>query len=259
MCLCAFLAFSATLSADPYTFMPGQGISGLSTYLGSGGNYDGVPVSEIGPYAGTLSTNPGGVVSPNYVFFCLTGSQYYANTETGNDGPANQAQVATGATNNTLTLGQQEEAAFLVSIAVYDEAKYGVSLNLNTVAGQSANHDYLTVTGTDVADFDKALGPIQLAIWYVTATLPSAITWSTSNINSITDSAVKSLVTLAQSAAPGWYDGSLKVFAYAQDSSGQNFISVNSPEPSTMVLFGAGGLLMALGCGRKLLAKRRSR
>ena len=30
MCLCVFLAFGATLSADPYTFMPAAGISGLA-------------------------------------------------------------------------------------------------------------------------------------------------------------------------------------------------------------------------------------
>jgi len=263
MCLCVFLAFGATLSADPYTFMPAAGISGLASsgYLGTGGYYDGVADSAIGPYAGTLTNNATKAVSPNSIYFCLTGNQYYQQPETGNDGPANVAQVASGATNNSLALGQQEEAAFLVSVMLTDQATDKVTL---TTSGSGAS-EYLVASGTDVKDFEAALGPIQLAIWYVTQTLPNSLktgsyNWNYTSALSITDSAVYNLVVAAQKAATNlWVDSNLQVFAYAQDSSGQNFISASVPEPSTMVLFGAGGLLMALGCGRKLLAKRRSR
>src|ERR1017187_4714287 len=58
ICLCALLAFSTTLSADTYTFVPGVGVSGLS-YLG---------VSGIGPYGGTLTDTTTSKVSPDSIF-----------------------------------------------------------------------------------------------------------------------------------------------------------------------------------------------
>jgi hypothetical protein len=249
--------------------MPASGISGLSNYLGSGGSYDGVADAEIGPYAGTLTTNATGALSPNSVFFCLTGNQYYQQPEYGNDGPANKLQ--SGGSNNLLTVQEQEEAAFLVSVFLTDKAADGVTLTVNGKGGNGSG-EYLSASGTDVSDFEKALGPIQLAIWYVAQTLPSSLTctvgpsctyqWNYTSVSSITDSAVSYLVQEAINAAKNptqWYDTTLQVFAYGTDSGGQNFISTAAPEPGTMVLFGTGGLLIALGSARKLLARRRAR
>ena len=265
ICLCALLMISNTLSAnpittDPYTFMPGTGISDLSSNLGSGtGSYDGVSVSEFGPYAGTLTNNTTGAVSPDFVFFCLTGNQYYQQPEYGNDGPANVAQVQpTTRTDNLLTVAEQEEAAFLVSVMLTDEAVDKVTLT----AGGSGASEYLVATGTDVPDFEAALGPIQLALWYVAKTLPSVLSWDVNNVNTITDSATYNLVVAAQASVTNpnqWFDSSLQVFAYGADSGGQNFIGAPAPEPGTMVLFGVGALLVGLGRTRRLLARRRAR
>ena len=245
---------SANPVTDPYTFMPGSGISGLSDHLGSGGVFLGVSVSEFGPYAGTLTNNVTGAVSPDYAFFCLTGNQYYQQPEYGNDGPANVAQA--NSSNNLLTVTEQEEAAFLVSVMLTDQAANKVTL---TPSGSGASK-YLVATGTNVPAFEAALGPIQLAIWYVTKTLPGALNWDVTNVGSITDSATYNLVVAAQSAATNlWFDSGLQVFAYGADSGGQNFIGVPAPEPGTMVLFGAGVLLMGLGSSRKLLARWRAR
>jgi hypothetical protein len=246
------------VTTDPYTFMPGTGISGLSNNLGSGtGSYDGVSVSEFGPYAGTLTNNATGAVSPDYVFFCLTGNQYYQQPEYGNDGPANVAQVQpTTRTDNLLTVTEQEEAAFLVSVMLTDEAVDKVTL---TPSG-SGSSEYLVATGTDVPDFEAALGPIQMALWYVAKALPGGSSWDVNNVSSITDSATYNLVVAAQSAATNlWFDSSLQVFAYGTDSGGQNFIGAPAPEPGTMVLFGVGALLVGLGRTRRLLARRRAR
>src|SRR5665811_215162 len=109
ICLCALLAFGTTLSADTYTFTPGSGLG--VTYLGS----------PVGPYGGTLHDNTTNTNSPNSLFFCLTGNQYYASSEA-----VNLYNPYT-APNPPSTVAY-EEAAYLASLLLTDATKDGVVL-----------------------------------------------------------------------------------------------------------------------------------
>jgi hypothetical protein len=94
-------------------------------------------------------------------------------------------------------------------------------------------------------------------------TLPSGDSYSTI----LKDPAIAGLVTLAQTNYMNYTYNNDQVFTYVLaanppcQTQGQSFISVTPltpsvPEPGTMVLFGAGALLMGLGCARRRLAKR---
>ena len=237
ICLCAFLAFSTTLSADTFQFVVGNVSAGnLGNYTPTGG----VSMPD-GPYPGTLTDTTTSTVSPNSLFFCLTGNKSLNTTETG-----------TEAAPSTPAL---EEAAFLASLMLTDAV--ADSVTVGTTGSGSGKYVTLTGTGGNISNFKTLLGPIQTAIWYVMGTLPSGDNWTT--VSSITDTATKNLVTEAQADYTRYSYSNVQVFTTT--SGGQNFISVDSlsssvPEPGTMVLFGAGALLMGLGCSRRLLAKR---
>ena len=242
ICLCALLAFSTTLSADTYTFVPGVGVSGLS-YLG---------VSGIGPYGGTLTDTTTSKVSPDSIFFCLTGNVTYNSTE---HDTQNLASLAP-------TTVPQEEAAFLYSLMLSDAVTRSVALG-TTGTGNSKT---LVVNGssTNIQLFEGDLGPIQMAIWYVMQTLPSALanSWTYSNgtnhdFSNISDVPTRNDVKLAY-AGYSAFANSPNFQIFQTTDGGQNFIGA-VPEPGTMVLFGTGALLMGLGSTRKLLARRRAR
>jgi PEP-CTERM motif len=241
ICLCAFLAFSTTLSADTYSFVPGVGVSGIS-YLGNSG---------IGPYGGTLTDTTSNKVLADSIFFCLTGNVGYNSTENDNPGQSSLAPSTV----------PQEEAAFLYSLMLSDEAANSVTL---TTTG-TGNSKAVVVNGTagNIAAFDADLGPIQFAIWYVMGTLPStqASAWGysgtlASGFTNITDLATRADVKAAETPANYTpFANNTEYQVFVTTSGGQSFIGA-VPEPSTMVLFGAGGLLMALGCARRRLTKR---
>ncbi len=152
-----------------------------------------------------------------------------------------------------------------------NEVTDGVTLNVlqgSTPAGKdSQNYEYVNPTGTltNIATFENgtagsgvgvepSLGPIQLAIWDVNGTLPSAITYS------MRDAETKYIIGLAKMYANySVFNGNSNYMVFTTCSA-QNFMEVPSvpsvPEPGTMVLFGAGALLMGLGCARRRLAKR---
>jgi hypothetical protein len=237
ICLCGLLAFSTTLSANT-TFVVGQDNLGSYTPNNGSGTNEGVSM-PVGPYAGTLTG------STDTLFFCLTGNQYLDSSEIGTEASVPNSTLA--------TTKQLDEAAFLASLTLTDAANDHITLTSNgSTITFTATPGY-TTTGTFIS---SVLGPIQDAIWYVMGTLPSGDSYTTI----LNDPAINSLVTLAQTTnyVNNAYS-SVQVFTYVLadnpgQTQGQSFIAV-VPEPGTMVLFGAGALLLSLGARRRL-AKR---
>jgi len=242
ICICVFLAFSTTLSATPATFVPGT--ANLSSVYGTytPGGWGSTTIA-YGPYPGQLSIN-GVAQSPNTLYFCLTGNQGLIQSgETGTEAPPSVVQ------GSLMTVTQEEEAAFLASLLLSYEVtdKINVTSNGTTVTLTQQN------PSNPVMNFqtfvNDVLGPIQMAIWEVMGTVPGGRAFDTNTIT-------KNMYNLATTV-------NLQNYSYGSDdvfytTCGQSFISVPVPEPGTMVLFGAGGLLMALGSARRLLARRRS-
>jgi hypothetical protein len=242
ICLCGLLAFSTTLSADTYQFTPGVGIP--ITYLGN---------STVGPYGGTLKDTTTGVVSPNSIYFCLTGNTAYNSLETDNQNLPSLAP----------TTVSEEEAAFLYSMMLGDEVANTVTLSVNSslqVVPQGST--------AGINAFEADLGPIQFAMWYVMGTLPDAQknSWGYSgtytgtlatSFTNITDSSTRQDVFDAAQgqAAFAALPSINKYQVFITTNGGQNFIGF-VPEPGTMVLFGGGALLMGLGCIRRRMARR---
>ena len=247
ICLCGLLAFSTTLSANTTTFVVGQ--DNLGSYTPNNGSGTAEGVSEpVGPYAGVLTIN--GTVQPNYLYFCLTGNQYLDSTEYGTEASLPASTLA--------TTQQLEEAAFLASLTLTDAAQDHITLTSTNGSTINFTANGSTSTGTFIS---SVLGPIQDAIWYIMGTLPSADSYTTI----LKDPTIAGLVTLAQTNYMKDTYNNVQVFTYVpadnQCQTGQSYLSVTPltpsvPEPGTMVLFGAGALLMGLGCARRRLAKR---
>jgi hypothetical protein len=261
ICLCALLAFSTTLSADTATFVHGQ--DNLGTYLPNNGSGtpEGVTMS-VGPYAGVLTDTYTNKTSPNYLFFCLTGNNGIQSSEPG---------TVNSVPNSTLASQTQlDEAAFLASYMLTEVAKDDMTLT----STDGVNITFSANGSTSTAQFiSSVLGPIQDAIWYIMKTLPSGDNWTYPTapnptvLADIGDPAIFSFVILAQNNYKNYLYNNVQVFSANSTCNpngdslcGQNFISVDTltpvPEPGTMVLFGAGVLLMGLGCARRRLAKR---
>jgi hypothetical protein len=242
ICVCGLLAFCTTLSADSAVFVLGNSNSSTQDYSPGGGGT--VPA---GPYAGTLTN------SSITLFFCLDGN-LSANWDTPYNGtdapPSGQAQ---------------EEAAFLASLMLYEAAQDGI-----TVASNGTNESLTTTGSMSIATFVNTVeGPISMAIWQIMGSLPTqdGITGN--------DPAAAPFVALAQAAwtnllqypsNPLMVAFNSKVMVFAPASSTQSFvaaysdsalISAATPEPGTMLLFGTGALLIALGCARRLARRPR--
>ena len=253
ICLCGLLAFSSTLSADPATFVVGQDNLGSYTPNNGSGTNEGVSM-PVGPYAGVLTIN--GKQSPNYLYFCLTGNQYLDSTENGTEASVPASTLA--------TTQQLEEAAFLASLTLTDAAQDKITLTSTNGSTITFTANGSTSTGQFIS---SVLGPIQDAIWYVMGTLPSG----DSNTTILKDPTIAGLVSLAQTNYMNYTYNNDQVFTYVladnqswcpPQTQGQSFISVTPltpsvPEPGTMVLFGAGALLMGLGGIRRRIARRR--
>ena len=156
------------------------------------------------------------------------------------------------------TVGQ-EEAAFLYSLMLSDEVTRSVTLS--TIGTGNSKTVVVNGTSTNIQLFEGDLGPIQMAIWYAMQTLPSALanSWGYSNGTNHDFSNIKDLATQADMklAYAGYsaFANSPNFQVFLTADCGQNFIGA-VPEPGTMVLFGAGALLMVLGCARRRLSRR---
>jgi hypothetical protein len=114
-----------------------------------------------------------------------------------------------------------------------------------------------------VSDFVKnVLGPIQMAIWQVMGSLPGQYPYydGSNDTNPLTQGPQGFVQQAINNHGPASAYSNFIIFT-PDNTCSQSFIQVPSsvPEPGTMVLFGAGALLMALGSTRKLLERRRAR
>jgi hypothetical protein len=250
MCLCVFLAFGATLSADTSLQLGNANLGTYTPTVLKGTQTVNGATEQVAPYPGTLTI--GGVVQPYSLFICITGNEAASSTESGTvAAPSGQGQ---------------EEAAFLDSLLMTDAAADKISIG--TTGSGSSKQVTLTQNGTMTTGtfINTVLGPVQVAIWDVMGTLPAGDTKiGTTNVT-LNDAATLGFVAQATSAWTSYLNNPSNALTVALNksfdvfnaSSGQSFVFAATPEPGTMVLFGAGGLLLALGCGRKLLAKRRA-
>ena len=288
MCLCVFLAFSTTLSANSATFVMGNANSSNENFNTGETGASAVPV---GPYPGTLTG------SSINMFFCLTGNfnsswdTTYSNGNEYTQNPNALANVKNGAGTATADFQHQEEAAFLASLFLSQASTDQVSLAITSVGGfKTLTETASTAQGAmSLSTFVNTVqGPIQMAIWdlmnnFPTSnfgiTKPAAGSTLANEMTSFEALAQKAWTTLLNPAVysslspklqsdVNTFNANALIFVPQNCTSNQSFVAayydqtlINDvvPEPSTMVLFGAGGLLMALGCGRKLLAKRRAR
>ena len=285
ICLCVLLACSAALSASTAaTFYLGNANSSNENYLPTGEPSNAVAVA-VGPYPGVLSN------STLNMFFCITGglSSSWDGTYNGKDYQPYEYQW-------TLmpSVKQQDEVAFLASLFLSKANDNGITLQTFLASNQreSLNETASSAPGAMSLSYfvNNIQGPIQMAIWDIMNNFP------TDNYNITKPAATGATATLAgematfeADAQKAWTtllnpnltlnttltnlvaDFNAHALIFVPTSScptNQSFVAAYYdqtlvydvvPEPGTMVLFGAGGLLMALGCGRKLLAKRRSR
>jgi hypothetical protein len=196
----------------------------------------------VGPYTVTLN----GV--PNLAVFCLTGNKLenMGTVYTGTTySPAQTVPVSAPTTAQDV-----EEAAFLASYALYDAG---------TAASQLHNTAW-RVTNIFI--------PVQLSIWEIMGTLGTNL--AEYNANSLA-SGVTGFVALAgqqnyTSTAMLNFLNNVSVFVPGSTgakvngawNTSQSFVTVacnnwgtSTPEPGTMVLFGAGVLLVGLSRMRK--------
>ena len=245
-CVCALLAFSTGLSATSTVFVLGNN-NNLSYNPSSGGT---IPA---GPYSGTLGN------SSATLFFCLSGN-LSANWDTsynGTDGPPSVQQ-------GPLSVQVQEEAAFLASLMLFTANQNGINITSSLSGGYESMNQ--TQTGAmSVSTFVNTVeGPISMAIWQLTNSLP------TQDGVSGNDSRAAPFVAQAQAAWTNWlsnpsnpmvqtFNSNVSIFvptgggtqSFVSAFSDSAFISVATPEPGTIVLFGTGVLLVAAGCVRR--------
>jgi hypothetical protein len=233
ICACAALALSAPLSASSTQFVLGNSTS--ETYLPNGEPIGAIAV-PVGPYAGTL----GG--SSITLFFCLDGS-LSSNWDTSYNG------------NDSAPSGtDEEEAAFLASLFLSDAAADGITLDTYPSNGDES----LTETGPGLSTFVNTVqGPITMAIWEVMGSLPNDSPYYIMN----PDPAAAGFVSMAQLNYSSFATSLDADVVFVPGTDNQSFvgaaIEVAVPEPGTLVLFGAGALLLALGTVRRLARRPR--
>jgi len=220
------LALGTTLNASTTVFVLGNPTS--ENYLPSGEPTGAVAV-PAGPYAGTLTG------SSITLFFCLSGN-LSSNWDTSYDG----TDAAPSGT-------QEEEAAFLASLFLSDAVADGIALNTYVA---SNGYESLNETGANLSNFVNTVqGPITMAIWQVMDSLPSDSPYNISN----PDPAAANFVTLAQTDYSSFEASpNRNTVVFVPDTDNQSFVGIDPvPEPGTLVLFGAGAVLLALGRSRR--------
>ena len=115
----------------------------------------------------------------------------------------------------------------------------------------------LTGSTTSIKDFvNDVVAPIQMAIWEIMGT--SAGSTDTNSYTEALYTQAKNEWTnvLQYSTNPvtAWLNANVQVFT--TNCGGQSFISIATPEPGSMVLFGTGALLLGFGFVRRRLARR---
>jgi hypothetical protein len=236
ICACGLLAFCTTLSANSTVFVLGNNDNISYTPAGQGAEL-------VGPYPGALGN------SSITLFFCMNGalSASWDTSYSGTDAaPSGQAQ---------------EEVAFLASLMLYKAYQDGITLTMSVPNG----YESLTQAqggSTPVSTFISTVeGPIQMAIWQIMGSMPAA---APNN-----DSAAATYVAQAQAAWTNLLQYSTNplvvtfnnnAMIFVPGTSNQSFVSAYFdpalvvaalPEPGTMVLFGTGAVLIALGCTRR--------
>jgi hypothetical protein len=249
ICACGLLAFCTTLSADSTVFVLGNDPSQNYTPAGQGGTGGTV---AVGPYPGTLTNL--GTTSSITLFFCLNGNLTANWDTTYNNASATEAPPSGQA---------QEEAAFLASLMLYRAAQAGITLTTSVVGGYESLTQ--TATGsTSVATFVSTVeGPISMAIWQIMGSLPTqdGITNNDPAAAPFVAQAQVAWADLLQYSSNGLVqDFNNHVMIFVPGTSNQSFVTAYSdpalmvahlPEPGTVVLFGTGAVLIALGCTRR--------
>jgi hypothetical protein len=157
----------------------------------------------------------------------------------------------------------EEEAAFLASLVMSDASADNITI---TVSGGTVTQSAPGPSGsTVVSNFvNNVEGPIAYAIWEIMQTQEPGPETDPTNLL-----AAAPYVTLATNVYNDYmksngpavqvFNSSVLIFIPSGDSAGtQRFFmgfgdtSSLTPEPGTLVLFGTGLLLMALGCSRRL-------
>jgi hypothetical protein len=251
ICVCGLVAFSTTLSASSTVLTLGSSASGM--YYGS---------EYVGPYPGSLNpdtTDPLIVASAGPIF-CLDANQtnYWGTSYDGTEetlGEVSQQDV--------------EEAAFLASLMMFDAQHDGIDLSFSGSGGgllltQTAG------TPTGVSDFvNNVEGPISYAIWQLMGTLGGTAPNPTLTEQYMTQAGSAYNKVLKNSSDPvvAAFNSQVMVFFPPTGSGTQRFVTAKldlalideaaAPEPGTLVLFGTGVLLMALGCTRRLARRPR--
>lgn len=242
ICVCGLLVFGATLRASSTVTLT------LGTYNGSSPQYGG---EYVGPYPGTLGSDAGPI-------FCLDANQ------------TNYFGQPYGGTEETLGEASQqdvEEAAFLASLMMYDAQQDGITLTPSgSLGGLLLNQTAGTLTG--VSDFvNNVEGPISFAIWQIMGTLAgvneSSSVWTSAQpYVTLAGAAYSTVLKNSSDSVVAAFNSQVMVFI--PNSQTQRFVTANLdmalidevnaavPEPGTVVLFGIGLLLIALGCTRRL-------
>jgi hypothetical protein len=242
ICVCGLVTFSTPLSASSAISLT------LGTYNGASPQYGG---EYVGPYPGTLGSDGGPV-------FCLD-----ANLTDGFSDTYGGIEESLGEVNQQ----DVEESAFLASLMMFDAQEDGIILTPSGSGGSLLLNQ--TASGyTTVSEFvNNVEGPISWAIWQLMGTL-GGVSESTSVYNSAqpyvaqANAAYNKVLKNSSDPVVAAFDSSVMVFLPTGDSAGtQRFITADldvalideaAPEPGTMVLFGAGVVLMILGYTRRL-------
>jgi hypothetical protein len=259
ICVCGVLVLSTTLRADNTVFTLGGWNSSTGLYYGS---------EYVGPYPGSIIPDTPQtdslIVAAVGPVFCLDADQtnYFGGTYYGVQESLAEANIAAGGSNQDV-----EEAAFLASLMMYDAQQEGIDVTWNG-SGSGLTLYQTQVGNVSVGEFvSQVEGPISFAIWQIMGTLGNLSTDPNAQFYVAQAQAAYSKV-LKNSSDPivAAFNAEVMVFIPDGSSAGtQRFLSADldialmdeaAPEPGTLVMFGTGLVLMALGCARRVRRPR---